>query len=89
MNLARVGNKYLADAEPWKVVKSDPTRAAEILGTATQIMAALGVVFEPFLPFSAAKIRAMLGMGLADWSLLAGTRLVPAGQDPVRARPFV
>ncbi len=43
-------------------------------------MAALGVVFEPFLPFSAAKIRAMLGMGLADWSLLAGTSLVPAGQ---------
>ena len=80
MNLARVGNKYLADAEPWKVVKSDPARAAEILGTATQIMAALGVVFEPFLPFSAAKIRAMLGMGLADWSLLTGTRLVPAGQ---------
>ena len=80
MNLARVGNKYFADAEPWKVVKSDPTRASEILGTATQIMAALGVVFEPFLPFSAAKIRAMLGMGLADWSLLAGTRLVPAGQ---------
>ena len=80
MNLARVGNKYLADAEPWKVVKSDPTRASVILGTATQIMAALGVVFEPFLPFSAAKIRAMLGMGLADWSLLAGTRLVPAGQ---------
>jgi methionyl-tRNA synthetase len=80
MNLARVGNKYLADAEPWKVVKSDPARAAEILGTATQIMAALGVVFEPFLPFSAAKIRAMLGMGLADWSLLAGSCLVPAGQ---------
>ena len=80
MNLARVGNKYLADAEPWKVVKTDPVRAAEILGTATQIMAALGVVFEPFLPFSAAKIRAMLGMELADWSLLAGTSLVPAGQ---------
>ena len=81
MNLARVGNKYLADAEPWKVVKSDPARAAEILGTATQIMAALGVVFEPFLPFSAEKIRAMLGMGLADWSLLTGTRLVPTGQS--------
>ena len=80
MNLARIGNKYLADAEPWKVVKTDPARAAEILGTATQIMAALGVVFEPFLPFSAAKIRAMLGMELADWSLLAGTSLVPAGQ---------
>ena len=80
MNLARVGNKYLADAEPWKVVKTDPARAAEILGTATQIMAALGVVFEPFLPISAAKIRAMLGMELADWSLLAGTSLVPAGQ---------
>jgi len=80
MNLARVGNKYLADAEPWKVVKTDPARAAEILGTATQIMAALGVVFEPFLPFSAAKIRGMLGMELADWSLLAGTSLVPAGQ---------
>jgi len=62
------------------VVKTDPARAAEILGTATQIMAALGVVFEPFLPFSAAKIRAMLGMELADWSLLAGTSLVPAGQ---------
>ena len=81
MNLARVGNKYLADSEPWKVVKSDPARAAEILGTATQIMAALGVVFEPFLPFSAAKIRAMLGMELADWSLLTGTSLVPAGQS--------
>ncbi len=80
MNLARVGNKYLADAEPWKVVKTDPVRAAEILGTATQIMAALGVVFEPFLPFTAAKIRAMLGMKLADWSMLSGTSLVSAGQ---------
>jgi len=80
MNLARVGNKYLADSEPWKVVKTDPARAAEILGTATQIMAALGVVFEPFLPFTAAKIRAMVVMEKADWTLLSGSSVVPSGQ---------
>ena len=61
MNLARVGNKYLADAEPWKVVKTDPARAAEILGTATQIMAALGVVFEPFLPLVRRKFALCWG----------------------------
>ena len=80
MNLARVGNKYLADAEPWKVIKQDPSRALEILGTATQIMAALGIVMEPFLPFTAAKIRTMLGMGSPEWSLLSEAHRVQPGQ---------
>ena len=80
MNLARVGNKYLADAEPWKVVKTDPARAAEILGTATQIMAALGVVFEPFLPLVRRKFALCWGWSWQIGRLLAGTSLVPAGQ---------
>ena len=68
MNLARLGNKYLTDTEPWKVAKTDLDRTASILNVSLQICAALGIVFEPFLPFSAEKLRGMLKVGL-----IAGT----------------
>ena len=68
MNLARLGNKYLTDTEPWKVAKTDLERTASILNVALQICAALGIVFEPFLPFSAEKLRRMLNVGV-----IAGT----------------
>ena len=68
MNLARLGNKYLTDTEPWKVAKTDLDRTASILNVALQICAALGIVFEPFLPFSAEKLRRMLNVGV-----IAGT----------------
>ena len=68
MNLARLGNKYLTDTEPWKVAKNDLDRTASILNVSLQICAALGIVFEPFLPFSAEKLRKMLNVGV-----IAGT----------------
>jgi methionyl-tRNA synthetase len=73
MDLARVGNKYLADEAPWQVVKTDPERAAAILGVATQLVAALATAFEAFMPFTADRIRAMLGGAPAlTWADLAG-----------------
>ena len=68
MNLARLGNKYLTDTEPWKVAKTDMDRTASILNVSLQICAALGIVFEPFMPFSAEKLRRMLNVGV-----IAGT----------------
>ena len=68
MNLSRLGNKYLTDTEPWKVAKNDLDRTASILNVSLQICAALGIVFEPFLPFSAEKLRRMLNVGV-----IAGT----------------
>ena len=62
MNLARIGNKYLADEEPWKLVKTDMPRVATILNVALQIVANLAIAFEPFLPFSSKKLRKMLNM---------------------------
>ena len=56
MNLARLGNKYLADTEPWKVVKTDPERVKTIMNIALQITANLTIIFEPFLPFSMEKL---------------------------------
>ena len=70
MNLARIGNKYLADTEPWKVAKTDMTRVATIMNIALQITANLAIAFEPFLPFSAEKLRKMLNMPDADWTKL-------------------
>ena len=60
MNLARTGNKYLADTEPWKLAKTDMSRVATILNVALQLSANLNIAFEPFLPFSSAKLRQML-----------------------------
>ena len=79
MNLARIGNKYLADTEPWKVAKTDMERVATILNLALQISANLAIAFEPFLPFSAACLRKMLNMGTADWNKLGATDILATG----------
>ncbi len=65
MNIARLGNKYLADTEPWKLAKTDMERVASILNVSLQICASLAIAFEPFLPFSAAKLRGILNISLA------------------------
>jgi methionyl-tRNA synthetase len=79
MDMARLGNKYLADMEPWKVVKSDPERVKTILNTALQITANLTIVFEPFLPFSTQKLRGFMNIEKFDWQDLGRTDLVAAG----------
>ncbi len=67
MNLARLGNKYLADAEPWKVIKSDPERVKTIMNIALQITANLTIVCEPFLPFSMEKLRGWINFSEKSW----------------------
>tara|TARA_B100001093_G_scaffold519822_1_gene610719 strand:+ start:3980 stop:6019 length:2040 start_codon:yes stop_codon:yes gene_type:complete len=67
MNLARLGNKYLADEEPWKLVKTDEVRTKAIMNIALQIAANLSLVSEPFMPFSAHKLAGMLGLGQLSW----------------------
>ena len=79
MNLARIGNKYLADTEPWKLAKTDPARVATILNMALQITANLAIAFEPFLPFSAAKLRKMINMPEADWNKLGSIDILAEG----------
>ena len=79
MNLARIGNKYLADSEPWKVVKTDPERVKTILNLSLQLVANLAIVFEPFLPFSSEKLRGMLHIEEAQWDRLGAIDLLPAG----------
>lgn len=79
MNLARIGNKYLADSEPWKVVKTDPERVKTILNFSLQLVANLAIAFEPFLPFSSEKLRGMLHIEEAQWDRLGATDLLPAG----------
>ena len=73
MSLARLGNKYLADTEPWKLIKTDGERVKTIMNIALQITASLTIVFEPFLPFTSAKLASMLGIDLLKWQA--------AGQD--------
>ena len=79
MNLARIGNKYLADTEPWKLAKTDMTRVGTILNLALQLAANLAIAFEPFLPFSSKKLRDMLGMESFRWDDLGSTDLLPEG----------
>lgn len=81
MNLARIGNKYLADSEPWKVVKTDPERVKTILYLALQLAANLSIAFEPFLPFSSARLREMLAMKECDWSQLGSIELLAPGHE--------
>ena len=69
MNLARIGNKYLADSEPWKVIKTDPERVKTIINLSLQLVANLAIVFEPFLPFSSERLRTMLGVSETPWAL--------------------
>ena len=79
MNLARIGNKYLADTEPWKLAKTDLARTATILNVSLQIAANLAIAFEPFLPFSSAKLREMLGLESFSWENLGCTDLLAEG----------
>ena len=79
MNLARIGNKYIADSEPWKVVKTDPERVKTIIYISLQLTANLAVAFEPFLPFSSEKLRKMLNMESFEWNRLGRTDLLQAG----------
>ena len=79
MNLARIGNKYLADTEPWKLAKTDMARTATILHIGLQIAANLAIAFEPFLPFSAKKLRGMLGMETFSWNDLGSIELLKEG----------
>ena len=79
MNLARIGNKYLADAEPWKVIKTDPERVKTILYLSLQLVANLSIAFEPFLPFSSARLREMIALPTADWERLGSTDLLQPG----------
>ena len=79
MNLARIGNKYLADTEPWKTAKTDMARTGTILNISLQITANLGIVFEPFLPFSALKINKMINVDNFGWDKLGQTDLLPTG----------
>ena len=79
MELARLGNKYLADMEPWKVVKKDPERVKTIMNVALQITANLTIVFEPFLPFTMTKLRGLLNLDKFDWQELGRTDLIEAG----------
>jgi methionyl-tRNA synthetase len=80
MNLARLGNKYLADTEPWKIIKTDPGRVGTILNTALQISANLALMSEPFLPFTAKKIRQFLNFSIYGWNEAGKKSLLEAGQ---------
>lgn len=81
MNLARIGNKYLADSEPWKVFKTDPKRVETILNLSLQLVANLAIAFEPFLPFSSEKLRNMINMPNLKWDNLGQTDLLAAGHE--------
>lgn len=79
MNVARLGNKYLADTEPWKLIKTDPERVATIMNIALEITANLSVLFEPFLPFAAEKIRKMLNIERIEWANAGSINLIASG----------
>ena len=79
MNLARIGNKYLAETEPWKLSKTDMDRTSSILHIGLQIAANLAIAFEPFLPFSSEKLRKMLNMNSFDWNQLGKIDLLQTG----------
>ena len=81
MNLARIGNKYLADSEPWKVIKTDPERVKTIINISLQLTANLAIAFEPFLPFSSKKLYTMLNVESFEWANLGSTELLKAGHQ--------
>lgn len=80
MNLARIGNKYIADCEPWKVVKTDPERVKTIIYISLQLTANLAIAFEPFLPFSSERLRGMIDMSDFSWEDLGKTDLLTPGK---------
>jgi methionyl-tRNA synthetase len=81
MNLARLGNKYLADTEPWKLIKTDENRVATILNISLQIVANLSILGNPFLPFSMEKIRQMLNISALEWEKAGQTQLLLHGHQ--------
>ncbi len=80
MNLARLGNKYLADTEPWKVIKTDEGRVKTILNICLQISANLSTLMEPFMPFSSQKLREFMNIDVIDWGKM-GDGVIPAGHE--------
>lgn len=86
MDLARIGNKYLADTEPWKLIKTDEARVKTILNIALQLVANLSIVAEPFIPFSTDKLRDFLNLGELDWSSAGSDELLPAGHELKQAQ---
>ena len=81
MNLARIGNKYIADCEPWKIAKTDMKRVETILNISLQLCANLAIAFEPFLPFSSKKLLKMLNVDHYEWEQLGSTNLLEAGHQ--------
>ena len=81
MNLARIGNRYITECEPWKVWKTDPERVKTILNVCLQLTANLAIAFEPFLPFSSRKLREMLQLDHFDWEQLGSTDILEAGHQ--------
>ena len=81
MNLARIGNRYITECEPWKVWKTDPKRVETILNISLQLVANLAIAFEPFLPFSSEKLRKMINMPNFEWTQLGSTDLLKAGNQ--------
>ena len=81
MNLARIGNKYIADCEPWKVAKTDMARVETILNISLQLVANLAIAFEPFLPFSSARLRKLINIDKFDWNSLGSTDLLQPGHQ--------
>src|SRR5690554_8070516 len=79
MDLARLGNKYLADEEPWKLIKTNPERVKTILNTSLQITANLTIILEPFLPYSMEKLRGFLNIEKLVWENLGSSEIVVAG----------
>ncbi len=79
MEIARLGNKYLAEAEPWKIMKEDPAKAGTVLNYAVQLVAQASIALEPFIPFSAQKLRSALGMESFEWSSIGDFEVIAAG----------
>ena len=79
MEIARLGNKYLAEAEPWKIMKEDPAKAGTVLNYAVQLVAQASIALEPFIPFSAQKLRTALGMDSFEWSSIGDFEVIAAG----------
>ena len=81
MSIARAGNKYISDTEPWKVAKTDMERTATILNISLQICADLAIAFEPFTPFAAEKLKIMLALDCLDWEILGRPSILPSGHQ--------
>ncbi len=79
MEVARLGNKYLAEAEPWKLMKENPEKAGHVLNYAIQLVSHVSIALEPFLPFTTQKLRNSLGIAKADWALLGDFESIPVG----------